>query len=337
MKTTDRVSRVGQMRAFRKRALQFAAYAAFAFALTAVGDEDDEAPANAAPAAPVLDAEQQHAVHLSVAHPQTERVPERTAALGLVLDPLSLISDAGERSVAGAQERSASAEAARLHALYQAGAGASLKMLEAAQAEEAKAQADVRFADARFAQHWGPLGKESQAAREKLLEALTAGRSALVRADLPGRHLVGTLPAKALLDVDGVEVPGRVLGALGQSGELQSAGILIEIEGPPPGLAAGARVPLTLFGAVREGMFLPREAVLYDEKGAYVYKQLAAKDPKGKMRYAAVRVSLLVPYRDGWLVQGVDDDDDIVVKGAGVLWSLEGVGARAADDDEDED
>jgi hypothetical protein len=32
----------------------------------------------------------------------------------------------------------------------------------------------------------------------------------------------------------------------------------------------------------------------------------------------------------------VDDDDDIVVRGAGVLWSLQGVGARAADDDDDD-
>ena len=49
-----------------------------------------------------------------------------------------------------------------------------------------------------------------------------------------------------------------------------------------------------------------------------------------------MKVTLLMPHGDGWLVQGVDDDDEIVVHGAGVLWSLEGVGARAADD-EDED
>jgi hypothetical protein len=325
------------MKAFRKRAWQFAACAALAFTVGAVADEDDKAPANAPPTAPVLDAEQQRAVQLVVAHPQPEHAPERSAALGLVLDPLSLISEENEQAVAGAEEHSASAEAARLRELYKAGAGASLKMLEAAQAEEAKAHADVRLAAARLAQHWGPLGKESQADREKLLEALTRGRSALVRADLPGRHMVGTLPLKALLDVDGVEVPGRVLGTLGQAGELQSASILIEIEHPPPGLAAGARVPLTLFGGVLEGLLLPREAVLYDENGPYVYKQLAAKAPKGRTRYAAVKVTLLAPYGEGWLVKGVDDDDAVVVRGAGVLWSLEGVGARAADDDDDED
>ena len=37
------------------------------------------------------------------------------------------------------------------------GASASLKMLEAAQAEQAKAQAQSEIAAARFALHWGPL------------------------------------------------------------------------------------------------------------------------------------------------------------------------------------
>jgi hypothetical protein len=83
-------------------------------------------------------------------------------------------------------------------------------------------------------------------------------------------------------------------------------------------------------------MFLPREAILYDESGAYVYKQVAARTPAEKTRYLPVKVTLLMPHGDGWLVHGVDDDDEIVVRGVGVLWSLEGVGARAADD-EDED
>ena len=324
------------MNARTKRALRFACYAALAFALTAAGDEDDEAPAKGAAMTPQLDAEQQRAVNLVVARPRPARAPERTRALGRVLDPLALIADEGERTVSEVQEHSASAEALRLRTLYEAGAGASLKMVEAAQADAAKARAEARLAAARFAQRWGPLGHESPAAREKLLGDITTGRGLLVRADLLGRHLVGALPAKAVLDVDGVEVPGHVLGVLGEASELQSAGVLIEVDKPPAGLAAGARVPLSLFGATREGMYLPRDAVLYDENGAYVYKRAAAKDPKHRTRYMAVKVALLAPYGDGWLVQGVDDDDDIVVRGAGVLWSLEGVGTRSsADDDED--
>jgi hypothetical protein len=299
--------------------------------------DDDDAPQHAdASSTPALNAEQQRAVNLEVAHPVAAKVPERTSALGVVLDATSLESDESERAIADAQEHAVSAEASRLRGLYKAEAGTSLKLLETAQAEEAKARAEADLAAVRFAQHWGPLAKESPALRQKQLETVTSGQSLLVRADLPGRHIVGALPARAMLDVDGIEVPGRVLGPLAQFSDSQSAGLLLQIDHPPPGLAAGARIPLWLYGAERAGMLLPREAILYDENGAYVYKRTAPRTAAEKTRYLPVKVTLLMPYGDGWLVHGVDGDDEIVVHGVGVLWSLEGVGARAADD-EDED
>jgi hypothetical protein len=323
------------MSAWKKRALSFACGGALLVCIPAAGDDDDDAPAKSG--APSLNAEQQRAVNLAIAKPQAAQAPERTAALGLVLDPTALLSDEGEQAVAGAAEHTAAAEAARLGALYKAGAGASLKMLEAAQAEEVKARADARSAAARFAQHWGPLAKASSAEREKLLDEVASGRTVLVRADLPGRHIIASTPAKAALEVDGVQVTGRVLGILAQFSELQSAGLLLEVRNPPPGLSAGARVPVSLFGATAKGVLLPRDAILFDENGAYVYKQTGSKDSKQKVAYAPVKVKLIAPYGDGWLVTGVDDDDDIVMRGAGVLWSLQGMGAHAADDDEDED
>jgi hypothetical protein len=317
-----------------KRALQFACCAILC-SLAFAGDDDAPPPADAS-GVPALSAEQQRAVNLEVAHPVAVTAPERTSALGVVLDATSLESDESDRAVAQAQEQALSAEASRLRGLYKAEAGTSLKMLETAQAEEAKARAEADLAAVRFAQHWGPLAKESPALRQKQLETVTSGESLLVRADLPGRHIVGALPARAVLDVDGIEVPGRVLGPLRQFSESQSAGLLLQIDHPPLGLAAGARIPVWLFGGERAGMLLPREAILYDESGAYVYKQIAARTAKEKTRYLTVKVTLLMPYGDGWLVHGVDDDDEIVVHGAGVLWGLEGVGSRAADD-EDED
>jgi len=307
-----------------KRALQFAC-SAILCSLAFAGDDDAPPPADAS-GAPALSAEQQRAVNLEVAHPVAATAPERTSALGVVLDATSLESDESDRAVAQAQQQAVSAEASRLRGLYKAEAGTSLKMLETAQAEEAKARAEADLAAVRFAQHWGPLAKESPALRQKQLETVTSGQSLLVRADLPGRHIVGALPARAVLDVDGIEVPGRVLGPLAQFSESQSAGLLLQIDHPPLGL----------YGGERAGMLLPREAILYDENGAYVYKQIAARTAKEKTRYLTVKVTLLMPYGDGWLVHGVDDDDEIVVHGAGVLWGLEGVGARAADD-EDED
>jgi hypothetical protein len=323
------------MKVRTKRALQFACYA-IVCSLAFAGDDDDAPKPGDASQTPALDAEQQRAVNLQVAHPVAATVPERTSALGVVLDATSLLSDAGERAVAEAQQQAISAEASRLRGLYKVGAGTSLKMLETAQAEEAKARAEADLAAARFAQHWGPLATESPALRQKHMDAVMSGGSLLVRADLPGQHIVGAMPSRAVLDVDGIEVPGRVLGPLAQFSDSQSAGLLLQIDHPPLGLAAGARIPLWLYGGERAGMLLPRDAILYGENGAYVYKQVAARTATEKTRYLPVKVTLLMPHGDGWLVHGVDDDDEIVVHGAGVLWSLEGVGARGPDD-EDED
>jgi hypothetical protein len=285
---------------------------------------------------PSLTREQQHAVGIVVAHPLAARAPQRIEALGLVLDATTLISDLGESTASAAAERSASAELKRLRALYAGGAGASLKMLEAAQAEHAKAQAAAELSAARFELHWAPLAALPAGARQKLIEASTSGHSLLLRADLPGRHTLGAGASNAVLDVDGIQVPGRVLGILRQTTELQSAALLIEVPNAPAGLGPGARVSVALLTAERAGMLLPRDALLYDESGAYVYKQLTKKTDAENARYAQVKVTLLLPYAEGWLVDGVDDDDDIVIRGAGVLWSLQGVGARQADEDDDD-
>ena len=287
-------------------------------------------------AQPGLNAEQQRAVGIVVEHPVAAKAPQRIEALGLVLDATGLIADMGESAAAGAAEHSASAELKRLRALYEGGAGASLKMIDAAQSDQAKAQSQAQIAAARFAMHWGPLAALPAAARQKLIDAASSGRSLLLRADLPGRHSLGALPSKALLDVDGIQVPGRVLGVLRQTTELQSTGLLIEVPNAPAGLGPGARIPLALLTADRKGLLLPREALLYDENGAYVYKQLLKKSGAGNALYVPVKVNLLLPFGDGWLVDGVDDDDNIVVRGAGVLWSLQGVGSQPHDDDDND-
>jgi hypothetical protein len=305
------------------------------FCLSVITSADDEAAGSARSSSePGLSAEQLRAVDIKVAHPVAAKAPERIDALGTVLDAAALMADLGEATAAAAAEHSTSAELARLHGLYDGGAGASLKMVEAAQAEQAKVQAQAQAAAAQFAMRWGPLAAMPAGARQKLIEASASGRSLLLRADIPGRHSLGALPASALVDVDGVVVPARVLGVLRQATELQAVGVLIEAPAVPAGLGPGARVPVALLTAVRSGLSLPRDALLFDENGAYVYKMLAKKTDAERTRYATVKVKLLIPYGDGWLVDGVDDDDNIVVHGAGVLWSLQGVGTQQSDDDD---
>jgi hypothetical protein len=310
--------------------------ALLSFAVIAIGDEAGKAPDSSGRSAqPSLNSEQQRAAGIAVAHPLAAKAPERIEALGLVLDATTLISDLGETAAAAVAEHSVSAELARLRALHEGGAGASVKMLEAAQADQARARAQAEVAAARFALRWGPLVALPIDARQRLIEASASGRSLLVRADLPGRHTLGARPSKAVLDVDGIQVPGRVLGILRETTELQSIGLLIEVPDAPQGLGPGARMQVAVLTAERNGMLLPRDALLYDENGAYVYKQLAGKTQAEKARYAPVKVHLLLPYGDGWLVEGIDEDDNIVVHGAGVLWSLQGVGAQQHDDDDD--
>src|ERR1700722_4186090 len=102
--------------------------------LIAVGDDDDDkaaADASGQAAQPGLNEEQQRAAGIVVAHPLAAEAPGRIEALGLVLDETTLISDMGETAAANAAEHSAAAELARLHALYDGGAGASLRTIEA--------------------------------------------------------------------------------------------------------------------------------------------------------------------------------------------------------------
>jgi multidrug efflux pump subunit AcrA (membrane-fusion protein) len=110
--------------------------------------------------------------------------------------------------------------------------------------------------------------------------------------------------------------------------------MLVAIDHPPAGLAAGARIAATLVGSARSGFLVPRDAIVYEEGGAFVYHELAQKPGDDKTYYARKPVTLLMRSGDGWLVDGLDDDDRIVVRGNGVLWSLEGIGSMPADDDD---
>jgi hypothetical protein len=296
-------------------------------------DDDDDAARNATGTTPTLNREQREAVGIVVAQAVAAKPAERTPAFGQVLDPSALITELGEVDANRAAERAASAEVARLQGLYKAGASASLKNLEAAQADQAKAHAEAEAASTRFALRWAPVA-QANAKRQKLVDALASGKTALVRVDLPGQQSVGAVPASATIDIDGIAVKGDVLGPLTQASDAQSASLLVSIADPPQGLAVGTRVAVSLAGAARSGFLVPRGAILYEEGGAFVYHELAAKAGDEKTSYARKTVTLLMPSGDGWLVGGLDDDDRIVVHGAGVLWSLEGVGSMPADDDD---
>ncbi len=304
----------------------------------APADDDADKSANAPASADfTLSNDQRHALGIVTGHPVAARIPERLDAFGLVLDASALVADLGELTALEASESAVKAEAARLRNLYVNGAGASPKMIEAAQVEETRASAQSQIARVRMHQHWGPVAAMAPAERQRLLAAIGLGELLLLRADLPGRHTLGALPTAAEVDVDGVQAAGRVLGLMRQTDDAQSVGVMIALAGPPMGLGAGARVPVALITAVRSGLLVPRDAVLYDEHGAYVFEQRIDKTSAALAHFARHDVVLLMPHGGGILVTGLDADDDIVVEGAGAVWSLEGsAGRRMADSDDDD-
>lgn len=313
-------------------------FAGAAAAYAQQDDDDDKAgaakPAAADAARPVLAQDQQSASGIVVAHPRPAQTAPTTAAFGQVLDPAELVAEAGQLDVTRASERAASAEAARLQALYRGDANASLKMVQAAQAEQARAQAQLDAATVAFATHWGALAKLPEARRRLLIDDVASGRRVLVRADLLGRRSLGGQPQAAQLDVDGITVPAHVLGPVPATAGTQGVGLLLQVDSAPPGFGRGARVPVALENEPRSGMLVPASALIHAEDGTHVYRQLATRDADGRWRYEAVKVEPLQSRGDAWLVGGLDEEDLVVVQGAGVLWSLQGIDAAAADDDD---
>jgi hypothetical protein len=301
-------------------------------ALAAFAADDESRPADGLIA---LTAEQMSAIGVRVARPQPLASPESVSAFGVVLDPSALLEELGEARAAAAAAHASGAEVARLRALNAEGGEASKRMVESAEVEEVKARAQGEAAAQRFSEHWDPLAKLPAAEREALIDRVASGKGWLMRAAWLGRQSAGTIPRRALIAIDGVAAAGSVLGVMRAPAADQGVGLLIAIEGAPAGLRPGARLAVTLQGAPVSGRFVGRDALFYDERGAFVYERVAANTPP-ITRFRATRVKLLFPAEDGWLVSGLDADDEIVVAGAGALWSLQemqGRAAAAADDD----
>ncbi|MFI4865988.1 MAG: hypothetical protein ACHQDB_02665 [Steroidobacterales bacterium] len=300
-------------------------------------DADDEARVPAARANSgtfTLTQSQQQAVGIRIDHPMQMASPQQVDAYGLVLDPVALVSDAGHVDSTQAAAEAAAAEVARLDGLYRNNADASLKALQTARSLATEAAAQAQTAATTFKLQWGPVAALSVSNRRELIDQLSAGRHLLVRADVPGHQLLSSIAARALVIADGVSVAARVLGALPRvDPQSQSTGWLLEIDRRPEGLGPGARTHVRLQAAPVSGVLVPAAALLYAEHGAYVYREVSGSGTD-KTQYIAVPVRLLVRVGDGWLVHGLGRADSIVVQGAGVLWSLEGISTFSAAEEE---
>jgi len=115
----------------------------------------------------------------------------------------------------------------------------------------------------------------------------------------------------------------------------QSAGWLLELDRSPRGLGPGARAAVQLQSAAVRGVLVPAAALVYASSGTYVYRRIAG-GKADTFSYESVAVHPLTRVGEAWIVQGLGHADQIVVQGAGVLWSLQGIsGFSAAEEDHD--
>jgi hypothetical protein len=308
-------------------------------------DDDDAKPAKNAgekdkddgASAPLsLTLAQQQAVGIRIDHPLPVSSAPQMDGYVSVLDPALLVSDLGHVESSDAAAAAASAEAQRTQRLYHDDAQASLRSSQAAQAQAAESAAQARGASIGFDLQWGPVAHLSSQARRMLLEDLTAGRAVLLRADLPGYHVGTQIDSRALVEIDGINIVASVLGPLPRTSiAAQSAGWLLEIARAPKGLGPGARGIVHLRANTDlKGLLVPAGALLYSEKGAYVYRQEAAG--QDTFHYTAVPVKPLSRVGNAWLVDGLGRADPVVTQGAAVLWSLQGISSfSAAEEDHD--
>jgi hypothetical protein len=281
-----------------------------------------------------LTASQQEAVGIRIESPRALEAAPSLQAYGTVLDPVALLTDAGRIDSTRAAAEAASADATRQAGLYREGAQTSLKTLQAAQAQSVESQVQAQAALASFRQQWGPLAAFGPEQRRALMAALDRGQRLLVRAEVPGQHFAGPLEREALVDVDGVHLSARVLGPLARvAAGSQSAGWLLEVEHAPPGLGPGSRAAVRLRAAAQHGVLVPASALVYEESGAYVYRRIAGDKPD-TFAYESVLVKPLTRVGEGWLIEGLRPQDAIVVQGAGVLWSLQGISSFSAAEEE---
>lgn len=300
-------------------------------------DPDDEPaqPARNEPATQlVLTQSQQQAVGIRIEQPLALKSAPQIEAFGTVLDPVTLVTDMGRVESTRLAAAAAAADAARLEHLYHDDTQASLKALQAAQAQSAEAAAQARAAALSFTLQWGPLAALSAAEQHALLDALTSGQQLLLRAEVPAQHLGSAPERRALVEVDGVSVGARVLGPLRRTdAAAQSSGWLLQLERVPPGLGPGARTAVRLQVQATQGLMVPTEALVYAAQGAYVYRRQRA-GAADSFHYEAVAVRPLARVGSAWLVDGLAPDDQVVVQGAGVLWSLQGIGSFSAAEQE---
>ncbi|HKT77451.1 MAG TPA: hypothetical protein VJQ78_12005 [Sphingobium sp.] len=309
-------------------ALAGALFIAFPW-LTTGKDDDDAAPAAAAPRDGVVMLDKAQAAHAGIALLTLAPAQVATLRHGLAraLDISALSAIQSEIVSADAARAASDADYARQRALAAADQSASAHAVELARVQSVADRARLTAARQRVSLEFGPgLAGWSAPALGGLIRAIAAGQASLIRVDFAD----GPAPAGALVRIDEATTV-RLLGpAAAADSHLQSAGSLAIVQGPlARELGAGRVLPVSMAtNGSESGVIVPRAAILRYQGGLWVYRA----EPGGGYR----RIELIDarPQADGWFTRrDVRPGDRLAADGLTVLLSIERGGEPMSEDD----
>jgi hypothetical protein len=268
-----------------------------------------------------VDAATQKRIGIATAPLAAARRSATVNGFARVLDPVPLAILDTDLQAAVASASASAAEAQRAQALFAADATVSAKAAQAAQAQAHADASRVRLLRLRLGLEWGPaFARMSDAARSRLINAVSVGQAALLRIDISGPTPLGIASADIQLS-PGQTVRATVLGPA-RTGDprLQSTGLLAQVSGPAAArLGSGLTAPVSLAaGQAATGVVLPRSAVLRTGGQSVVYIK---KSPTTFERRAAVNAA---SQADGLFApSGFAPSEAVVIQGAQALYAAQ--------------
>ncbi|MDD2875985.1 MAG: hypothetical protein PHT60_02015 [Acidiphilium sp.] len=259
-----------------------------------------------------------------------DHIPARRG-YGMVVDPAPALALHELIVEAEAGQRLADATMARTRTLFGGAGNVSKASLQQAEAQAAVAQARLVGLQAEARAKFGAVLGTALIKGGAPLEALARG-DALVEVSVPGAAL--GVPPRAASAPHGV-----VLRLIGPAGHVPPGlvGETLYYTGPdlPVGLPLAVRLPV---GGARRGVMVPANAVIYHADGASVYIEIAP----GRFKSIGISLGETIDRHDGLAGYFVPDGVlppgvKLVVRGAGVLRSIDKSAAQKSAGDPDGD
>ena len=281
-----------------------------------------------------LEPEARELAGIEIAELAATTLQQEVTAFGRVLDPAPLAALDDELAAADAAVEASHAANARAQSLFQGGENVARKTVETTESQARTDEIKLSGLRRRLALEWGAGFSALDAkARRELVERLIAGRSALLRVEVPAGENLADPPKSARFAVLGAEAQALttrdIFPAASIDPKTQAQSFLVRIDGPALSLRAGVAVTawLAVDGEPASGVTLPRAAIVRFDGRTWFY------EPEAEGEFKRHAVTLGAPLADGYFVAELKPGEKVVVRGAQSLLSHEAKALGGADEE----